>query len=250
MYSNPDVPTAPVKQILASINPLAFLEVDEPTAPGVNPPPDFESVVRYLCAPETDADLGAVLDRYRQISTEPTQLFAVPADKNVLTKLVWPLRNAKGCYMFGNYLGTISLCGMVSEMVGIVLFRMSNVTINNKPIDEPTERFLFSDTFEKLGQDRRVRVLAGWSLIDDEMKSWFETVKLIRKKYLHLYSQEHDEIAPDAVRAFHATIRLVTKVIGQGTHDGMMVFNPAFIRYLERTGTIGVQTETLEETSE
>ena len=70
--------------------------------------------------------MKSLIKRYKEISKEKVRFFAAPAEERILNKLVWPLRNAKASYMVGNYLGTIALCGMVSEMVAILLFDISD----------------------------------------------------------------------------------------------------------------------------
>ncbi len=222
----------------AYINPLAFLEVDEPWASNIDRAPDVEAVLRFLCPPETSSDFESVIARYREISNESKRLFAAPAEKNILEKLVWPLRNAKASYMVGNYLGTISLSGMVAEMVAILVFEISNLSINGKPLDKKTQENIFTRTFENLGQDQRVRVLHGFDLIDDEMKSNFDTIRDRRKRYLHLFSHEHAQIARDAIAVYDAAIKLVVRVVGQDIKEGVIMLNPALIKYLEQKGVM------------
>ena len=106
------------------LNPLAFLEADEPWASANQERPTPESVLRFLCPAEErfDFDIEKLLTRYRQISTE-TRIFFAPDEPRILDKLIWPLRNAKGAFMVGNYLGTITLSGLVAEMVAILLWK-------------------------------------------------------------------------------------------------------------------------------
>ncbi len=59
--------------------------------------------------------------------------------------------------MVGNYLGTIALCGMVAEMVAVLLYEISNFSLKNRPMTEQDQTSVFGSKFEKLGQDRRVQ---------------------------------------------------------------------------------------------
>jgi hypothetical protein len=228
------------KLFRAYVNPLIFFEADEQWAshlPGKVL--DFESVVRFICAPEISSDLESLTNRYREISGGAKNLSVAPAEPNILEKLVWPLRNAKACYMVGNYLGTISLCGMVAEMVAILIFEISNISINGKPMDKLTQESIFGRTFENLGQDQRVRVLhAMVEGIDTEVKSWFDVVRTKRKRYLHFFSQEHTQIIQDAREVFDAAVKIVLKVIGQNAKDGVILLNPDLIKYLEQKGVM------------
>ena len=120
----------PEKLFRGMINPLAFLEVDEPWAQGeaiVQP----EEILNYMC-PTTSSSIDNLIVRYKEISIENPRLSIVPAEDRILEKLIWPLRHAKASFVIGNYLGTISLCGMVAEMVAILYFDISDVKIGMK----------------------------------------------------------------------------------------------------------------------
>jgi len=127
------IPTLPSKSIASTfINPLAFLEVDEPWATHLNKTTTPENILEYMCTPGVNSKVEGFVERYKEISREKTRLFAAPVEDRILEKLVWPLRHSKACYMAGNYLGAIALCGMVSEMVAILLYELSEFQINNR----------------------------------------------------------------------------------------------------------------------
>lgn len=222
----------------AWINPLQFLEVDQPWTPPNSPLPSANETFRFLCSPNLESDVENIVARYRQISVEKPRLFAVPAEDRILEKLVWPLRHAKASFSLGNYLGTISLCGLVSEMIAVLLFEMTDARLNNQPMEESDEEALFGRSFERLDQKRRIDVLKAYGSIDDEKKQAFDSIRNIRRKYLHLWSQDHDSLAGDAVTVFKAAVFLVGNVIGQDiSADGKIMLNPALTKYLEKTGT-------------
>jgi hypothetical protein len=163
-------------------------------------------------------------------------LFVAPAEPRILEKLVWPLRHAKASYIVGNNLAVVALCGMVSEMVAVLFWQLTEASLNGRPMAPEDEAALFGSSFEKLGQERRVRVLTAYGIISLEVVKMFETIRLIRRKYLHLWSQDQDRLSEDAVACFHATVGLVVKVIGQDINDGAVVLNPKLVKYLERQG--------------
>jgi hypothetical protein len=220
----------------AWINPLAFLEVDEPWASMEKTPPTAETILSFLCPPGTPTDSASLVERYKQISSEPLRLFAAPAEPLILEKLVWPLRHAKASYIVGNNLAVVALCGMVSEMVAVLLWQLTEASLNARPMTPEDEAALFGSSFEKLGQERRVRVLMAYGIVSPEVVKMFDTIRLIRRKYLHLWSQDHDRLSEDAVACFHAAIGLVVKAIGQDIKDGAVLLNPRLVKYLERQG--------------
>ena len=163
-------------------------------------------------------------------------MFAAPAEERILEKLVWPLLHAKGSYMVGNYLGTISLCGMVCEMLAILIFEVAKPEINGARMTETSQRKLFGRTFEKLGQDRRVSILYAYDLIADELKASFDRVRRNRSQYLHLWSKEYDKLSIDAVECYRDVLKIVAFVLGQNIRDGKLLLEPKLTRYLRAQG--------------
>src|SRR5271157_174894 len=219
------------RMVTCQINPLAFLEADLS-----GDKPTFESILRFLCPVGESVDVGNLLARYREISTEPVRLFLAPAEQRILDKLIWPLRNAKASFMVGNYLGTISLSGMVAEMVAMLLWEITDAQINGRPMTKADETLLFVREFEKLGQERRVAVLSAYGIIDDKTKLDFDRIRDIRRRYLHLWSEDHERLPTDGVQSFHAAVSLVVTAIGQDVdkQTGIFLLNPRLMRYLER----------------
>jgi hypothetical protein len=218
----------------AWINPLAFLEVDEPWAEKTAP--SAETILSFLCPPGLPADAKSLVERYKTISTEPVRLFAAPAEPRILEKLVWPLRHAKASYVVGNNLAVIALCGMVSEMVAVLLWQLAEASLNGRQMTADDETALFGSSFEKLGQDRRVKVLASYGIVNADVVKMFDTIRLTRRRYLHLWSQDHEQLPADAVACFHAGIGLVVAAIGQDVTDGAIVLNPRLVKYLQQQG--------------
>jgi hypothetical protein len=218
------------------VNPLAFLEVDEPWASATKAAPTVEAVLRFLCPADQGADLDKIVARYREISTEPLRLHFAPAEQRLLDKLVWPLRHAKASYMVGNYLATLALCGMVGEMVAILLWEIADRQVNGRAIGSDDEKALFGAKFERLGQERRVAILGAYGAITDEARQHFERIRLARRRYLHLWSEDHEKLPGDAVACFQSAASLVVAAIGQDIRGGRLVLNPRLAQYLERRG--------------
>lgn len=221
------------------VNPLAFLEVDEPWASITPCEVKAEDVLRFLCGPNTEADVPSIVTRYRQISTEgENRIFISPAVPQILDRLIWPLRHAKGAYALGDYITTIALCGMAAEMTAILIFDVGGAFLmkggETRPLDSETQTRLFGSTFERLGQERRVKVLRAMDRIDDAVATDFDSVRNTRRGYLHLFSKEREEIAKDARGVFLATVRLVRFALGLSVlPDGRVGLRPEIIKYLE-----------------
>jgi hypothetical protein len=226
-------------EIAVWVNPLAFLAAEEPWASMDGQELSVESILEFLSQPDETVDLDRIAERCRELDSPTDRLHFVPLDERVLDKMVWPLRNAKASYMLGNFLSTIALAGMVAEMVAILRWEMGEPQINGAPVTG-FETDLLGTRFEKLGQERRVKVLKALDLCEADDVSAFDEIRRIRKQYLHFWSQDHNQLARDAVAAYRAAVQLVARAIGQDLHDGRLLLNPTFARYLERQDIVTI----------
>jgi hypothetical protein len=55
------------KRISGWVNPLAFLEVDEPWASATKGTPDVNAVLRFLCPANEELNLTTILARYKEM---------------------------------------------------------------------------------------------------------------------------------------------------------------------------------------
>ena len=219
------------------INPLAFPKLDLSSAPDSPDLPNDQDVLKFVCSPGVPADAASMASRYREIASEPVRLFVAPAERRILDKLVWPLRHAKASYMVGNYLAVIALTGMVAEMVAILRWDIAEVSMNGRPMTSKIQKAMFGNrSFERLGQEQSIKVLEACGLIDGAAKERFETIRKIRRGYLHLWSQDHHSLPGDAIKSYHAAVALVATIIGQDFSDGKIVISQELVKYLEREG--------------
>lgn len=225
----------------AWLRPLAFRDLDENEPKQASP--DCESFLRFLCHPELPHHPQDLALRYRQISaTEQDRLAVVPSERRVLDKLVWPLRDAKACYVTGSFIGAIALCGMVAEMVALLRFDVSNYRIKGQSLDEAEQQVMLKTTFEKAGQSQRTKFLHAYGLIDNSTRDALNEVRQIRRRYLHFYSQSQTNIQTDAVRIYDLALELVVAMIRPNTSSepGVVTLDPDLTRSLQQHGFIGV----------
>ena len=218
------------------LNPLQFFEVEGALAAIEPQEVTPGAILNFMCTPGIGSDVDSIIARYKKISASKSKLFVAPYEERILDKLIWPLKHAKASYMMGNYLGTIALCGMVSEMVAILIHDISNFKLNNKPMTEKDQINVFGRKFEKLGQDRRVQILHAYDLIDVDLEKAFELIRVTRNKYLHLWSQDHDDLPADAIASYESAVLIVVLAIGQDIHDGKIVLKPSLVNYLDQKG--------------
>ncbi len=221
------------KRFDISLNPLLFTEFDNFIKMDPNSVP-FDTILGFLCWPGSKIDLASLHERYNKITRECNQLVYAPVENTILDKIVWPLRQAKANFVLANFMGTISLCGYVAEMMSVLIYDMANVQLNGNTITEKQERLLFGSKFERLGQDKRINLLLVINLIDEEVKSKLDDIKGIRKQYLHFLSKSDSNSEDDAIKIFKNTVDVLIYIIGQEIEGKKLKLNENMYRYLKR----------------
>lgn len=218
------------KTLIVNVNPLSFTKKIHPYQK--NESITEKDIVEYVCGHTMIPEPQNMIKHYEELQEKISQIFAIPAEYQLNTKLVQPLKQAIGSFILGNYLATIAMTGFVSEMLTNFIYETSNIQINEKPISL-VEKKLFGRTFEKQGQERRLAILKGFSVIDDDIFQNFENIRKIRARYLHGFSLKHEQIAPDAKQILQNCLDLFISIVGQQINDGKVYYSPNMVRYLE-----------------
>ena len=159
----------------------------------------------FLSAARTPSDIDSLVRRYHEANRD-LPVTVVIAHPRIFKKILWPLRQATASYMLGSYVAVIALCGMVAEMVAIFLWELSG-----EKLDEKYEESVFGRTFEKLGQERRIKILLAYRKISEQDKASFDAIRTTRNNYLHYWSKDRTPGGEqkDALTVFHAVMSLM-----------------------------------------
>lgn len=216
-----------------------FQKLDFPPAIPGEENLSYADIVDALCTPGLLSDIESIRKRYHKISSASATIPLAPSLKEFLHRLIWPLRHAKMGFMTGNYLGCIALCGFVAEMLSLLIYDFSKITLGKDEITQKEETMLFGSKFEKLGKDRRVKVLLGLKIINNETTDLFDQLRQIRRRYLHFYSQPHDRIETDAISAYDLSINLLINCLGLSeVVGGALQIRQEFLDYLVEKGIV------------
>lgn len=221
-------------QLQIALNPLLF-DIDSTAvdADGI-----AASLVRFLSiGPDYESRYELLRKRKTKLDPIARRVIVVPSDLRISEKLVSPLRQAYVAFLVQNFLGTLSLCGMIGEMLAIFKFEISDFKINQNTMTDDIQKKLFGNTFEKLGQERRIDILKVYGLINDEAAAEFEKIRKIRNNYLHYWTKDHGQLENDALQVFVATIDAVLRIFPQIFVEGAMHVDPRIIKYLHRGTT-------------
>jgi len=175
-----------------------------------------------------------VLERYVEATTKDLHTTIVPHTDEILERLLKPLRGAKRNYCLGDYAATIALCGIVGEMLAILLWKINDVRLKGMPITEREEEGLFGWTFERLGQEKKIKILETFGHINNSQYDLFKDIKESRRPYLHLWSADFTNEREDALDVFKKTFILFKDITGIGLADaGTVKVNPLLMKLLK-----------------
>jgi hypothetical protein len=156
--------------------------------------------------------------------------------RQIVEKMLMPLHGAITSYMIGNYYGTIALCGLVCEMLSIFLFEISELKINDQPVDESKQEQLFGGPFEGLRAERRIDVLRAYGVLGEEHSARLHEVRRLRNRHLHLLSHDGQSLPEDAKRCFLCTMQIFEVVFRVEPKEGMLMLRSQVVKYVRAKG--------------
>jgi len=195
------------------------------------PKPDFANLFTYMSNIIAD-DRGmeyAIQNYKKMINVIPI----LPGYKFFTEKLRPALRGAISNFIVRNYVGTIALSGMVSEMMIDFLFDVWNEVVRENPLSTTSQKKLFGREFENLALDRCINILFEYNIINLDEKSDFEYIKNKRNNYVHLYSTDLKNIEKDALEVFQKTNKILEKTIGMEISNRKILMNSHIVKYLK-----------------
>jgi hypothetical protein len=215
------------------VNPLMLPSLDERLPKSKDNNIDFSRLIADLGSPNVITSIKDIQKRYKRLTKHDNVLFLIPIHPVILHKLVWPLKAAKQAFCMGNFLGCIALCGTVTEMATIFLFELAKPQVNGQEMDAKTQENLLGGSFEKLRQERRVKVLKAYGILNLELAEIANQIRGIRKRYLHILSQDFDNIERDAEMSYEYAARFINEIVGLKTiNDGVITISPLLAKYM------------------
>ncbi|MYD10452.1 MAG: hypothetical protein F4X02_10470 [Chloroflexi bacterium] len=183
--------------------------------------PSAERLLDILCSRGTCSDLSAFKERYSAVSAMDQDLGVLIREPGISANLVEPLRESKMNFLLGNFVSSIALCGVVAEMLAILIYNM-NIHDKNK-----------RNQFDSWSQHKRIRELKEEGFIEDRIAIDLNEIREIRKSSLHRWNRAKEDTTDQALQAYAAAARLVRKVAIQEFKDGKCLLNSDLIKYLE-----------------
>lgn len=180
-----------------------------------------------------------VRERCLRLATPELSIHFVPAEARILDKIVWPLRSAKQAFSLGDYIACIALCGMVCEMVTVFTYDLLGRLLVQSDLSSEELQLFRTRRYEGWGQERRIRKLLDLGMVTELFYDNVESVRRIRREYLHLLSKSFDRLEEDAYEAYVSACSIVKGLISlvPGPQGGLLVPNH-LMDYLKRKRVI------------
>lgn len=178
-----------------------------------------------------------VLDRYAKLSTKELYVPFLPHTEKIFERLLLPFKSAKRCFCLGEFLAAIELCAHIAEMLAQLVWEMESIFNDEEEMVDELEKSYFGSRFEKLGQERRVRILRASRRISHSQADAFTELRTTRRKYFHLWSESVAEAEQDAEKCFvnaNTLIQEILQISISNEEPGKVSVNPRLSRYLER----------------
>jgi len=220
-----------------ALTPLAMpLLLSEDKLPSGAPPETDALVCSFVRQYLGEGDVVAILrKRYNDLSGCASEPLILPLFQNVMSDVVRPLVEAKRCYVLGMPVSCIAQSGLVGEMVALWRFEMLEPKLAGRELGDDVQKLLLGTTFEKLGQERRVKVLRALRDLDEPLVDSFGQLRQVRRKYLHFPLEDAKRVDADARKAYKHACRLVKGTMGLTiTEDGQSTIPPGVHSWLLR----------------
>lgn len=176
-----------------------------------------------------------VLDRYVEVSKQETYTPILPHSDKLFEKFLAPLKSAKRCYCLGEYLASIELSAHLGEMLALLVWKISPITLNKSAITAAQEKALWGREFEKLAQEKRIDLLKVFGFIAEGDERALDFLRATRRTYFHLWSESTENVGKDALKCFLTVLELVKSILQIQPDRGKISINPLLSKYLQES---------------
>ncbi len=173
-----------------------------------------------------------VLERYVDLSSMESYTAIFPHTDKLFERFLVPFKAAKRTYCLGEYLASVELSAHLGEMLALLLWQITPLSLNGKPIDAQMEKAIWGSEFEKMGQEKRINLLKVLGAISEGEEQLLDFLRATRRKYFHFWDASTNRINIDARDCFLKVAALVQSVLRIEYVNGAIKLNPLLDAYL------------------
>lgn len=174
-----------------------------------------------------------VLERYVEVSSKESYIAIFPHTDKLFDRFLFPFKSAKRLYCLGEYLATIEVSAHLGEMLALLLWQITPITMDGKRIEADMEKAIWGTEFEKMGQEKRINLLKVFGAVSEQDAQNLDFLRATRRKYFHFWSASISGIKEDALNCFLKVAMLVKNVLQISYVEGALAINPLLHAYLE-----------------
>jgi len=173
-----------------------------------------------------------VLERYVEVSGQESYTAIFPHTDKLFDRFLVPFKSSKRMYCLGEYLACIELSAHLGEMLALLVWQITPVTLNGRSVDVAMEKSIWGSEFERMGQEKRIDLLKTLGAVTDSDAQLLDYLRATRRKYFHFWSTGTERIKDDALRCFLDVATLVRNVLKIEYDNGTVKLNPLLETYL------------------
>lgn len=173
-----------------------------------------------------------VLERYVEISSKESYTAIFPHTDKLFERFLVPFKAAKRTYCLGEYLACIELSAHLGEMLALLLWQITPISLNGKAVDAQMEKAIWGSEFEKMGQEKRIDLLKVLGAISGDEEQLLDFLRSTRRKYFHFWHASTEHIKDDSLECFLRLASLVQMVLRIEYENGALKLNPLLDAYL------------------
>jgi hypothetical protein len=194
---------------------------------------DFEyRMIRHVLELPPEQMPREVLERYVEISSKESYTAIFPHTDKLFERFLVPFKAAKRTYCLGEFLACIELSAHLGEMLALLLWQITPISLNGKTVDAQMEKSIWGSEFEKMGQEKRIDLLKVLGAISGNEEQLLDFLRSTRRKYFHFWNTSTERIKDDALECFLKLASLVQLVLRIEYDNGAVKLNPLLDAYL------------------
>ena len=194
---------------------------------------DFEyRMIRHVLELTPEHLPREVLERYVEVSSKESYTAIFPHTDKLFERFLVPFKAAKRTFCLGEYLACIELAAHLGEMLALLIWQITPVSLNGKPVDAQMEKSIWGSEFERMGQEKRIDLLKALGAISTDEEQLLDFLRAIRRKYFHFWDTSTERIREDALESFLKLAALVQMVLRIEYENGAVKLNPLLDAYL------------------
>lgn len=187
-----------------------------------------------------DTITRSMLECYAKMSPQDLYIpFTLSKPEIIEQRIIAPLVSAKKLACLGEFLASVSLSGVVGEMLAVFVWEMNAEDRVDKHGNPVEDRKLLVEGFSQMPQNQRINILQAFGYIDSVQVGKFKELTSRRNNILHSWtdSLRREEIENYAIICYSCAAFLMKGILEiELANAGSLKVSPKVMAYIKRHG--------------